>query len=125
MYNDPQKKSRTYSEYLMSVQFMSCYQMSFVFMTIVLNMLFQKEQLKQSEKQPFADVLQNRCSYKFCNVYRKTLVLESLYNKNAGLQAYEYGEILKNSYFYRTSLAAASSEPFFVVNSLTFNVYII
>ena len=38
-----------------------------------------------SKKQPFADVLQNRCSWKFHNIHRKTLVFESLFNKVAGL----------------------------------------
>ena len=38
---------------------------------------------KHSEqKQPFSGVLQSRCSYKFCNIHRKTFVLESLFNKN-------------------------------------------
>ena len=40
------------------------------------------------QKQPLADVLGNRCSYKFHNVYRKILELESLSYKAAGLQAY-------------------------------------
>ena len=31
------------------------------------------------QKQPFEDVLQNRCSSEFCNIYRKTSVL----NQNA------------------------------------------
>ena len=38
------------------------------------------------QNQPFADVLQNRCFYKFCNIHRKTPVLESLFNKFAGLR---------------------------------------
>ena len=33
------------------------------------------------QKQPFADVFQNRCSYEFRNIHRKTTVLESLLNK--------------------------------------------
>ena len=37
--------------------------------------------------QPFADVLQNKCSKKFHVFYRKTLVLESPFNKVAGLMA--------------------------------------
>ena len=37
-----------------------------------------------SYKQSFADVLQNRCSEKFCRFYRKIRV-ESLFNKFAGL----------------------------------------
>ena len=39
------------------------------------------------QKQPFADVLQNRCSYKFRNIHMKTPVLEPLFNKVAGLKA--------------------------------------
>ena len=37
------------------------------------------------QKQQFADVLQNRCSLKFRNIYRKIPVLESFINK--GLSA--------------------------------------
>ena len=65
--------------------------------------------------QPFADVLKNSCSSKFCNTHRKTSVLESLLIK---LQAWrlqknqmfscEYCKILKNSFFYRLPLVAAS-----------------
>ena len=36
------------------------------------------------QKQPFPDVLQNRYSY---NIHRNTPVLESLFNKVAGLSA--------------------------------------
>ena len=68
------------------------------------------------EKQPFADVFRNRCSSKFCNIHRKTTpVLESLFNKVAGLKASnfikkrylhvfscEYCKILKNTFFNRT-----------------------
>ena len=39
------------------------------------------------EKHLFPEVLQNRCSDKFRNIYRKGLVFESLFNKVAGLQA--------------------------------------
>ena len=38
------------------------------------------------QKQPFADVLQNRCSWKFCNIKRKTLVLGSLIHKVVDLK---------------------------------------
>ena len=38
-------------------------------------------------KRPFADVLQNRCFYKFRKFDRKTHVLGSLFNNNAGLKA--------------------------------------
>ena len=39
-----------------------------------------------SEKLLFTDVLQNRCSKKFCNIHRKTPVLESLFNKVTGMK---------------------------------------
>ena len=39
------------------------------------------------QKQPFAEVLQNRSSKKFCKVHRKILVLESLFNKAADPKA--------------------------------------
>ena len=39
------------------------------------------------QKQSFADVLQIRCSSKFRHIHRKTPVLESLFNKVAGLMA--------------------------------------
>ena len=35
----------------------------------------------KSRKQPLADVLQNRCSSKLCNIQTKTPVLESLFNE--------------------------------------------
>ena len=38
----------------------------------------------------FADVLQNKCSYKFSKFPRKKPVLESLFNKLAGLKAYNF-----------------------------------
>ena len=39
------------------------------------------------KEQPLVDVLQNICSSKFLNIHRKTLVLESHFNKVAGLKA--------------------------------------
>ena len=38
------------------------------------------------KNQPFAEVLQNRCSWKFRNILRKTAVLESIFNKVVGLR---------------------------------------
>ena len=35
----------------------------------------------ECQKQPFADVLQNKYSQKFRNIHRKTIVLKSLFNK--------------------------------------------
>ena len=39
----------------------------------------------KNQKQPLADVPQNRCSSKFFNIQRKRSVLEPLFNKVAGL----------------------------------------
>ena len=50
----------------------------------------------------------------FCNIHQRTNVLESLFNKVAGLPtptqvlSCEYYEILKNSFFYRTFSLATS-----------------
>ena len=38
------------------------------------------------QKQPFRDILQNRCSQKFRKLHRKKSVLESLFNNTAGLR---------------------------------------
>ena len=38
------------------------------------------------QRQPFADVFQNRCSYEFCHIHGKTLVLESYFNNVAVLK---------------------------------------
>ena len=40
------------------------------------------------QKQPFANVFQNSCSYKFCNIHRKITVLQSLFDKVVGHQAF-------------------------------------
>ena len=36
--------------------------------------------------QSFTDVIQNKCSFKFCKFHRETPVLQSLFNKVAGLR---------------------------------------
>ena len=51
------------------------------------------------QKQPFVDVLQNKCSEKFCIIPGKTPVLESLVNKVAVI----------GCVFYRKLLVAASA----------------
>ena len=38
----------------------------------------------------FADFFQTRCSWRFCNIHRKTPVLESLFNKAVGLQSCDF-----------------------------------
>ena len=41
---------------------------------------------KKLQNQPFAGILQNKCSQKLRNFHRKVPVLESLFNKVAGLK---------------------------------------
>ena len=71
------------------------------------------------QKKPFANVLQNRCSYKFCNIHWKALVLECLFNKVAGLQlfSWEWSEIFESSLFYETPPVATSADVFFYIMS--------
>ena len=60
-----------------------------------------------AQKQPFADVFQNRCSQKFRDIHWKMTVLEPVFYKVPGLQIYkkeiptqefsfEYCKIFKN-----------------------------
>ena len=49
-------------------------------------------------KQPFADILQNRCSKEFRNVHRKAPMLESLFNKVTCFQACNF---IKKNLQYR------------------------
>ena len=74
------------------------------------------------QKQPFANVLQNRCSYKFPDIHKKISVLESLFNKVAGFRpatllkketpaqvfSYEYHKMFENIFFDGTPPVAAS-----------------
>ena len=62
----------------------------------------------KNQKQPSADVLWNRCSFKSCNIQRKTPVLGSVFNKVGELQlSCQYWEIFKRSFFHKTSAMAA------------------
>ena len=42
------------------------------------------------QKQSFADVLQNKCSWKFWKIHRKKKVLQSLFTKVAGLRVKDF-----------------------------------
>ena len=56
----------------------------------------------KNQKQTLAYVLRDGCPQKFCNIQRKTPVLESAFNKVAGLQlSCEYCEFFKNSFFIK------------------------
>ena len=66
------------------------------------------EKIKSSRQQMFFKI---RCSQKFCNIHRKTPVLEFLFNKIAGLQlSCEYCKVFKNSFFHKTPSVAASEK---------------
>ena len=85
------------------------------------------------QKQSFIDFLQNRClSKKFHTFYRKTLVLESLFNRAAGLKACNFVkkrlqrrwflqnlQIYRNTFFaehFRWLLLKSECKTFNVVN---------
>ena len=85
---------------------------------------------QECQKQLFADFLRISVLKIFCNICRKTPVLQSLFSKVAGLEGYnsiekrphtqvfscEYWEIFKDTLFYRTPLVAASGiEAIFLV----------
>ena len=54
---------------------------------VKLQNLISRKLVPPFQKQPFADVLQSRCSKKLHNIHRKTPALESLFNKVPVLQA--------------------------------------
>ena len=58
--------------------------------------------IKGVQKQPFPDVLQNRCSWKVFKIHRKTPMLESLFNKVKHVLSYDLCGIFKNTYFLIT-----------------------
>ena len=79
------------------------------------------------QKQPFSNVPQNRCSYRFPDFDKIISLLKSLFNKIIGLKvtglkacnfikketptqvfSSEYHKICKNSFFYGTTPVAAS-----------------
>ena len=67
------------------------------------------------QKQSFANILQNRCSYKFPNIHKKISVLKPLFNAVRGLKDYnfnkketptqvfsfEYHKFFQNSFFMK------------------------
>ena len=55
--------------------------------------------IKGVQKQPFANVSQNRCFWKFSKIYRKSPMLEPRFNKVAHVLSYDLCEIFKNIYF--------------------------
>ena len=87
------------------------------------------------QKQPFANVLQNRCSYKFPNIHKKISVLETIFNKVTGLKACnfikketptqvfscEYHKMFENICFYGKPPVAASKmvEEFLRISNST------
>ena len=65
----------------------------------------------KNQKQLLADALRNRCSQKFCTIQGKTPVLESLFNKFAGLElSCEYCNRFRNSFFHKTPTVVASEK---------------
>ena len=77
---------------------------------------------KKLQKQSFADILQRGVLKSFANFTRKHLCWRSLFNKTAGLKAWnfikkrlqhkffsvKFAKLFKNTFFYRTPPVAAS-----------------
>ena len=53
--------------------------------------------IKGVQKQPFADILQNRCSSKFCKNRRKTPLLESQTETTSQVSFYDFCKTLENT----------------------------
>ena len=85
------------------------------------------------QEQSFADVLQNSCSKKISYVSKKKPVLESLFDKVAGLKAcslikkrlqhsyfpVKFATFLKTFFFFYRKPQAAASQPAFTYSKLT------
>ena len=69
------------------------------------------------QKQPLIDVLQNKRSYKLCNIDRKTPVLECLFNKVARFQHRCFPMNIAKS-FCRTPPVTASKSSFYAIGIL-------
>ena len=68
---------------------------------------------RKTFKQPLKDVLQNRCSQKFCNIHRKTPVLESPFNKFAGLKACIFSKKEALTQVFPVNIAKFLRTPFY------------
>ena len=55
--------------------------------------------MKSLWKQLYADFYQNSCSYNFCNIHRKTSVLQSLFNKVARYFPVNIAKLLQTAFF--------------------------
>ena len=87
-------------------------------------------------KQPFTDVLQNRCSWKFLNIHRKKPVLKPLFDKVSWLKACifiwketstqvffcEYCEIFKNSIFIEDLFSKTFQNFYLMIDNWYFRV---
>ena len=55
--------------------------------TILILVMFMKQNIKTNSVLDLSEVAVRKCSSKFCNIHRKTLVLQSLFNEVAGLKS--------------------------------------
>ena len=69
---------------------------------------------KSTQKQPFADVFQNRCSLKIPDIYKKTPVLESLFKKGVGPQSCNFLKKRLQRRCFLVNLANFLRTPFLV-----------
>ena len=64
--------------------------------------------------QPFANVIQNRCYYKFPDIHKKISVLESLFNKVTELMAYNLFKKRTQHRCFPVNITKHLMKPFFM-----------
>ena len=68
------------------------------------------------QKQLFPDVLQNRCSLKVRHIHRITTVQKSLFNKAAGLKAFNFIKKRLQHSCFSVNIAKSLNTAFFIEN---------
>ena len=71
--------------------------MSHIF--LIVNTIFDSRILSDFVHLIFVKSKKKSCSKEFCSIHMKTTMLESLFNKIAGLKACEYCKAFKNTFF--------------------------
>ena len=77
---------RSYKKHHLKTRKMKCLLNKVLTISLYYKDMVELYYVKGVQKQPFADVLQNRCSWKFCWTHGKTPTLELLFNNVARLK---------------------------------------
>ena len=71
----------------------------------------QPSEMFNFQKKPFEDVFQNSRSQKFRNIYRKTAILDSLFNKVAGLKVCNFIKKRLRHWYFPVNIAKFLRTP--------------